>query len=79
MYFLKYRDPAVLRSSDPGHEKFWKREKSSKKPKKNPRKMYIAHLLIVTEEYLGLSAVTMIFEPSSKYNIYIVVLISTVV
>ena len=45
----------VLPSSDPGHEKFWKRETGSMFSLKNPRKLCIAHVSIVTvtEEYVG--------------------------
>ena len=44
----------LLPSSDPGHEKFWKRETGSMcLSAENPRKIYVAHVSIVTEEYLG--------------------------
>ena len=63
-------------SLDPGHKKFWKRETGSMSTE-SPRKICIAHVSIVTEEYLGFT-VTMIFELSSNCCI-IAVLILTVI
>ena len=44
----------LLPSSDPGHKKFWKCEnRQHVKSAESPLKMCIAHVSIVTEEYLG--------------------------
>ena len=70
----------LLPSSDPGHKEFWKRETDSMfSLRKTLERCVIAHVRILTEEYLGFpAAVATIFELSSNYCI-IPVLIFTVV